>query len=238
MLERDYSTLSGQSAVSAASIDSGLRRFMIGVYNYMAGALAFTGLISFYIGQNPAFIERLATTGLMWVVLLAPLALVLFLSFRLHKMSVTTAQVVYWLYAALIGVGIAPIFMVYTQESIARTFFICALTFGGMSLYGYTTKRDLTGMGSFLIMGLWGIIIASLVNIFLHSTGLGLIISILGVLIFTGLTAYDTQRIKETYYSADNAETASKKAIMGALMLYMDFINLFLHLLRFVGDRR
>lgn len=234
----DRNTLPYGSQVAGTAIDSGLRRFMIGVYNYMAGALAFTGLISFFLSQNPEAIQQMANSGLMWVVLLAPLALVLFLSFRIQQMSLMTAQVVYWVYSALIAVGLSPIFLVYTGESIARTFFVCAATFGAMSLYGYSTKRDLSAAGSFLIMGLIGIIIASIVNLFLHSTGLGLVISILGVLIFTGLVAYDTQRIRQMYYEADSADIAGKKALMGALALYMDFINLFLHLLRFMGDRR
>lgn len=236
-MERDYTQMTrGQNA--AAGIDQGLRSFMIGVYNYMMGALALTGLVSYYVSTNEAIMNTLFTSGLMWVVLLAPIGLVLFLSFRIAHMSVSTAQTVFWIYAALIGLGISPIFLAYTQESIARAFFVSAGTFGAMSLYGYTTKRDLTAMGSFLIMGLIGIIIAAVVNIFLASSTLSLIISVLGVLIFVGLTAYDTQKIKESYYSSDSGDVMAKKTIFGALNLYMDFINLFLHLLRFIGDRR
>ncbi len=239
-MEQNYGQFgTGQASLAVASgVDAGLRRFMISVYNYMMGALALTGAISFYIGNNQALVEGLATSGFMWVVLLAPIGLVLWLSFRINTMSMGTVQAIYWIYAALIGAGLSPVFQVYTGESIARVFFITSATFGAMGLYGYTTKRDLTGMGSFLMMGLIGIIIASIVNIFLASSGLGFIISILGVLIFTGLTAYDTQKIKESYFEGDASDTAGKKAIMGALNLYMDFINLFIHLLRLMGDRR
>ena len=161
-----------------------------------------------------------------------------FLSFRIQKMSVAAAQATFWVYAALVGVSLASIFLVYSQQSITQVFFITAATFGAMSLYGYTTKRDLTGMGSFLFMGLIGIIIASVVNIFLASSALGFAISVIGVLIFTGLTAYDTQKIKEMYSVNDDGTVAGRKAIMGALSLYLDFINLFLMLLRLFGQSR
>jgi FtsH-binding integral membrane protein len=170
--------------------------------------------------------------------MLAPFALVLVLSFGIHKMSMPAAQAVFWAYAALMGLSLSFIFQAYTGESIARTFFITAGTFGAMSLYGYTTKKDLAGWGSFLFMGLIGLIIASVVNIFLGSTMLQFVISAAGVLIFTGLTAYDTQRIKESYWEHDDATTAGKKAIFGALQLYLDFINLFIMLLRFFGSSR
>jgi len=175
---------------------------------------------------------------LMWVLVFAPVALVFLLSFGIQRMSVPAAQATFWGYSALMGLSLASIFVVYTSESIARVFFISAATFAAMSLYGYTTKRDLTGFGSFLFMGLIGIVIASIVNIFLNSSGLGFAISILGVLIFVGLTAYDTQKIKEMYYVGDDGTVAGRKAIMGALALYLDFINLFLMLLRLFGDRR
>jgi FtsH-binding integral membrane protein len=226
------------TATDALAIDQGLRAYMLRVYNYMGSGLALTGIVALLVSSSEAMMQTLFGTGLMWVVLFAPLGLVLFLSFRIQKMSLAAVQTTFWVYAALMGAGLAPIFIVYTGASIARTFFICAATFAGMSLYGYTTKKDLSGIGSFLIMGLWGLIIASLVNMFLHSTMMDFVISAVGVLIFTGLTAYDTQKVKEMYYDADSGETAGKKAVMGALALYMDFLNLFLMLLRFFGDRR
>lgn len=224
---------------SQADIDQGLRSHMLRVYNYMAAALGLTGLVAYFIGTSASAMQTLmANSVLFWVAVLAPIGLVFFLSFRIAHMSFTTAQTVFWIYAALMGVSLASIFVVYTHESIARVFFITAGTFAAMSIYGYTTKRDLTNLGSFLMMGLIGIIIASIVNIFLKSSGLGFAISILGVLIFVGLTAYDTQKIKEIYLEGDDSSVAGKKAIMGALALYLDFINLFLMLLRLFGDRK
>jgi FtsH-binding integral membrane protein len=172
------------------------------------------------------------------VVLLAPLGLVFFLSWRIQQMSFAAAQTTFWVYAGLMGIGLTPILMLYTGASVAQVFFITAATFGAMSLWGYTTKRDLSGFGSFLFMGLIGLIIASLVNMFMQSSMMQWVISVVGVLIFTGLTAYDTQSIKETYYVGDDGSMAGKKAVMGALRLYLDFINLFLMLLRLMGDRR
>ncbi|CAA6606501.1 conserved hypothetical protein; putative inner membrane protein [Rhodospirillaceae bacterium LM-1] len=226
------------AGTQSAAIDQGLRSYMLRVYNYMGSGLALTGIVSALIASNEALMQTLFGTGLMWVVMLAPLALVFFLSFRVQKMSLQAVQITFWGYAALMGAALAPIFIVYTETSIARTFFICAATFGAMSLYGYTTKRDLSGFGSFLFMGLIGVILASVVNIFLKSTMMELVISAVGVLVFTGLTAYDTQKIKEMYFEADSLEAAGKKAVMGALSLYMDFLNLFLMLLRFFGERR
>jgi len=176
--------------------------------------------------------------GLRWVVMLAPLGFVLFLSFGLHRMSFSTAQTVFWMFAAVMGISMATIFLEFTGASVARVFFITAGTFAGMSLYGYTTKKDLSGFGSFLFMGLIGIIIASVVNMFIASSALHFAISVIGVLVFVGLTAYDTQRIKLMYAEADDAETMGKKAIMGALRLYLDFINLFIMLLHLFGSRR
>src|SRR6185295_6906949 len=173
-----------------------------------------------------------------WVALFAPLGLVLLLGFRLRQMSFSAVQTTFWVYAALMGIGLTPILLLYTGASVAQVFFVTSATFGAMSLWGYTTKRDLTGFGSFLFMGLIGIIIASLVNLFLQSGMMSWVISVLGVVIFTGLTAYDTQKIKEMYYVGDDGTIAGKKAIMGALSLYLDFINLFLMLLRLFGDRR
>jgi FtsH-binding integral membrane protein len=230
----------GYAQTQSAEIDAGLRAHMQKVYGYMAGGLGLTGGISYAVFRSaefaPAFYEAIIRNNL--VLMLVALGVAFFFSFRIHAIQASTAKALFWVYAALLGLGLAPIFMVYTGESLARTFFITAGTFGAMSLWGYTTKRDLTGMGNFLIMGLFGIILASLVNIFLGSTGLNFAISILGVLIFTGLTAYDTQKIKEMYWDADGAEVATKKAVLGAFTLYLDFINLFLMLLRFLGDRR
>ncbi len=227
-----------------AAIDQGLRAYMLKVYNYMAAGLALTGVAAvgtynLAIGADglTPFGNALFNSPLKWVLVLAPFALVMFLSFRLHKMSVATAQGVFWLYAALMGVSFASLGMVYTHSSIAQVFLITAVTFGALSLYGYTTKRDLTGMGSFMFMGLIGIIIASIVNIFLASSALSFALSILGVLIFTGLTAYDSQKIKEMYFEGDGAQVLGQKAISGALTLYLDFINLFLSLLRLFGNR-
>ena len=175
---------------------------------------------------------------MMWVVMLAPLALVFFLSFRIQNLQAGTARLLFFVYAGLVGLSLATIFMVYTHTSVTRVFFISAASFGALSLYGYTTQRSLSAMGSFLIMGLFGLIIASLVNIFLQSSGMSFVISAVGVLIFAGLTAYDTQNIKEMYDGSDDANTGGRKAVMGALTLYLDFINLFMMLLRLLGDRR
>ena len=232
-----------------SAIDAGLRAHMIRVYNYMAIGLVLTGLAAFgtfslsftEVGGQLAltqFGQALFGSPLMWVLVLAPLGLVFFLSFRISKMSVGAAQATFWGYAALLGVSLGSLFAVYTMTSITQVFIISAGTFGAMSLWGYTTKRDLTGMGSFLMMGLIGIIIASIVGIFWHSTALQFAISVVGVLVFTGLTAYDTQKIKEMYYVGDDGTVAGRKAIMGALSLYLDFINLFLMLLRLFGQSR
>lgn len=229
---------------TGAVVDQGLRAYMLKVYNYMAAGLALTGLsaVGTYSlavnaggGLTPLG-QALFGSPLMWVVVLAPVGLVLFLSFRLHTMSVATAQTVFWIYATLVGVSFASLGMVYTHGSIARVFMITAVTFGALSLYGYTTKRDLTGMGSFLFMGLIGLIVASVVNIFLASSALQFALSIIGVLVFTGFTAYDSQKIKEMYYEGDGETVTGQKAIRGALTLYLDFINLFLSLLRIFGS--
>jgi FtsH-binding integral membrane protein len=176
-------------------------------------------------------------TPLQWVVMLAPIGIVFFLAARVHSMQASTAQAVFWVYAALMGLSLSYIFVAYTGTSVARVFFVTAGAFAGLSLYGYTTKKDLSGMGTFLFMGVIGILIASVVNIFLQSTGLQFAISVIGVLVFAGLTAYDTQRIKSIYYESDGTEVAEKKAIMGALQLYLDFINMFVFLLHLFGNR-
>jgi len=242
---RNYQTrMSPAGAQAGAVIDEGLRTYMLKVYNLMALGLAITGIaayaafqFAFADGQLTAFGQAIYVSPLKWVVMLAPLALVFYMSFRINSMSVSAAQTTFWVYAGLMGLSLSSIFLVYTGQSITQTFFVTAAAFGGLSLYGYTTKRSLSGMGSFLIMGLFGLIIASIVNIFLASSALTFAISAIGVLIFAGLTAYDTQKIKEMYFEADSAEAAGRKAIMGALTLYLDFINLFLFMLRFLGNR-
>jgi len=219
-------------------IDVGLRQYMLSVYNYMAGGLAVTGIIAFLIASSPSMQMTIWGSPLRYVAIFAPLAVVLFFSFRIQKMSFGAAQLTYWIYAALMGLSLSFIFLAYTGTSIARVFFITAGTFAATSLYGYTTRRDLTGVGSFLFMGLIGIILAGLVNIFIQSTALQFAISVIGVVVFVGLTAYDTQKIKEWYAAADDGATRGKKAIFGALSLYLDFINLFLMLLRLFGTSR
>lgn len=228
--------LSGSQSYDA-SIDAGLRKYMIGVYNYMAAGVAITGLVAYFVSTQPQMMQAMFGTGLSWLVMLAPLAFVMVLSFGIHKMQASTAQMVFWAFAAVMGLSLSFIFITYTDTSIARVFFISAGSFAALSLYGYTTKRDLTGFGSFLFMGLIGILIASVVNIFLASSALEFVISVIGVLVFAGLTAYDTQRIKSLYYEGDSAEVMSKKSLMGALTLYLDFINLFMMLLRLFGNR-
>ena len=231
----------------AATYDAGLRSYMLRIYNYMASALALTGIVALLAANSPAVLGALynvqngvavGMSGLGWLVAFAPLGLVLWLGMGLNRMSTTTAQGIFWAYAGLMGLSLSSIFLLYTGESIARTFFVTAGTFGAMSLYGYTTKKDLTGFGSFLIMGLLGLIVASIVNMFLHSSGLGFATSVIGVLIFVGLVAYDTQKLRNLYYQVGGGDSLAKASIMGALNLYMDFINIFIYLLRFMGDRR
>jgi FtsH-binding integral membrane protein len=223
---------------SRAEIDAGLRQFMLSVYNYMGSGLALTGIVAYGAAASGLYASLVKAPLLFWVIVLAPLVLVFFLSFRIEKISLGAAQAAFWAYAALIGLSLSGIFLVYTGASIARTFFVTAATFLTMSLYGHTTRTDLARFGSFLLMGLLGIIIAGLVNLFLESSGLQLAISAIGVIVFVGLTAYDTQRIKEIYLQSDTTVVAGKKAIMGALALYLDFINLFIILLQLSGDRR
>ena len=239
-----------QTGLSAATVgvpraarDAGLRSYMLSVYNYMASGVLLTGIVALLFA-NSSLINLLFNTAtgqaspLFWVVLFAPLGLVMWLSWGINRMSASTAQALFFVYAGILGVQFSTLFLVYTGTSIAQTFFAVAAAFMGLSLWGYTTKKDLSGWGSFLIMGVFGIIIASLVNIFLASSALGFAISIIGVLVFTGLTAYDTQKIKEMYTVNDDGTIAGRKAIMGALSLYLDFVNLFLMLLRIFGDRR
>ncbi|MEK0085479.1 Bax inhibitor-1/YccA family protein [Benzoatithermus flavus] len=230
-----------QARVAVGAIDEGLRSFMLGVYNYMGLGLAITGLVAFVVASTPAIYMPIFTTPLKWVAMLAPLGFVMFLGARIHALSVSAAQITFWLFAAVMGVSLASVFLVFTGESIARVFFITAATYGAVSLYGYTTKRDLSGFGSFLFMGLIGIIIASLVNIFLMSSALQFAVSVIGVIVFTGLTAWDTQRLKEEYlgsFQYAGGDLAAKGAIMGALSLYLNFINLFMMLLQLFGTQR
>lgn len=225
------------SGGAGVAIDVGLRQYMLRVYNFMAGGLAVTGAVA-YLAVTTGLYQATAGTPLIWLVLLAPLGAVLFLSFRIENMSAGAAQATFWGYAGVMGLSLAGIFLVFTGASIARVFFISAATFGAMSLYGYTTRRDLSQFGSFLLMGLIGVVLASLVNIFISSSALQFVISVVGVLLFTGLTAWDTQRIKEIYLASDSGEVLAKKALMGALALYLDFINLFVMLLQLAGQRR
>jgi FtsH-binding integral membrane protein len=247
--DRNFATVRPGYRADQVAIDAGLRAYMIRVYNYMTAGVALTGLVAWFTFQAAvtqtgaglqltSFGHAIFQSPLMWVFVLAPLGLVFALSYGINRLSAGTALMLFFVYAGLLGLSLASIFLVYTGASITRVFFISAATFGAMSLYGYTTQRDLTGMGSFMMMGLIGIIIASLVNMFLHSTGLDWAISVIGVLVFVGLTAYDTQRIKEMYDVNDDGTIAGRKAVMGALSLYLDFINLFLMLLRMFGDRR
>jgi FtsH-binding integral membrane protein len=226
-----------RGALPQVDVDVGLRQYMLKIYNYMASGLALTGIVA-YTAAASGFYASIAHTPLFWVILLAPLGIVFWLSMGISRMNAGTAQALFWVYSALMGLSLAGIFLVYTGASIARVFFITGGTFAAMSLYGYTTKRDLTQFGSFLIMGLIGIIIASLVNMFIASSALQFAISVIGVLVFVGLTAWDTQRIKEMYVASDDGQTAGKKAVMGALQLYLDFINLFVMLLQLFGQRR
>ena len=229
-----------QAGVAVGATDEGLRSFMLSVYNYMGLGLAITGLVALAVASSPAIYMPIFTTPLKWVVILAPLGFVMFLSARIHAMSVSAAQLTFWLFAGVMGISMASIFLVFTGESIARVFFVTAATFGAASLYGYTAKRDLTSMGSFLFMGLIGIVIASLVNLFIGSTALQFAISVIGVLVFTGLTAWDSQRLKSEYLGSYQfgGELAAKGAIMGALSLYLNFINLFMMLLQLMGNQR
>lgn len=246
----------GYAAGSAVSYDAGLRAYMLSVYNYMAGGVALTGLVAYALNQMATttdksqavaqmgkhlltpFGQALYGSPLMWVLVFAPLAFVFFLSFRVYKMSVGAAQISFWLFAAVMGASLSTILLRYTGQSVAQVFFITAAAFASLSLWGYTTKKDISGWGSFLIMGVVGLILAGLVNIFLQSSALQFAVSALGLLIFSGLTAYDTQQIKDQYYAvAHDSSIMAKSAIMGALNLYLDFINMFQSLLSLIGNR-
>lgn len=235
------------SSASKTNIDEGLRAFMIKVYNFMAGGLCVTALAAWLVINTSlinmffnadAATQNISLSGFGWLMFLSPLIMVFVFNWVIMRGTPAQVQGVFWAFCALMGASLTPILLLYTASSMVRVFLITAGTFGAMSLYGYTTKRDLTGLGSFMIMGLWGIIIASIVNIFLKSSGLYFALSYISVAVFVGLTAYDTQAIRNLYMSADGEDTLTRKAVAGALSLYMDFINLFLNLLRIMGDRR
>lgn len=224
-------------------VDEGLRNFMLRIYNYMAGGLVLTALCAWFVSQNVTILKLFFTphgySALGWLVLFAPLIMVFAFNWVLNRGTLKQVQAFFWGYSAVMGVSLAPLFLVYTGASIARVFLITSATFGALSIYGYTTKKDMTAWGSFLIIGVIGLIIASVVNIFLKSTGLDYALSYLTVFIFAGLTAYDTQKMRSLYFlGAHNEEAASRGAIAGALSLYLDFINMFIALLRLLGDRR
>ncbi len=259
-LDRNYASPFGKAGtrVDAAAVDAGLRAYMLRIYNYMSIGLAITGLAALGVFMaavtgDPAgasarignsyltpFGYAMFVSPLKWVFMLAPLVMVFAISFGINRMKPATAQMLFWVFSALMGLSLSSIFLVYTHTSIVRVFFITAASFGALSLYGYTTKRDMTGMGSFLMMGLFGIIIASLVNLFIASSMLQFVVSVVGVLIFAGLTAWDTQRLKNEYIygiASQGGEMAERAAINGALSLYLNFINLFTLLLQLLGQR-
>lgn len=245
---RDKNFMSASVGGVESTYDEGLRSFMLGVYNYMASALALTGVFAYLAANYPPVMNalyaqtangHLTHTALGTLVMFAPIAFILILNFGINKLSTIAAQGVFWGFAAVMGLSVSSIFFAYTGESIMRVFFITAIMFGSVSMWGYATKRDLTGMGHFMMMGLFGIIIASIANIWVGSSALQFGVSILGVVIFTGLTAYDTQKMKSIYYQVSgSADLAGKYAIMGAVNLYLDFLNLFMFLLSFFGDRK
>lgn len=233
------------NTAAAAQVDEGLRQYMIKVYNFMAAGLCITSLAAYLVANTSLFKlfytvsgNAVSLSGFGWLMFIAPLIMVFAFGWVIARGTAVQVQGMFWGFSAVMGMSLAPILMLYTGESITRIFLISAAMFGGMSIYGYTTKKDLTSMGSFMRMGLWGIIIAAIVNIFMQSPGMSYAISFLAVIIFTGLTAYDNQRIREMYYEGDNSETMAKKAVSGALALYMDFINIFIALLNMFGDRR
>jgi FtsH-binding integral membrane protein len=260
-LDRNYASPFGRAAgrADAATVDAGLRSYMLKIYNYMSVGLAITGLAALGVYMGAVTPDQTAAAGrignqyltsfgvamfvspLKWVFILAPLVMVFAISFGINRLKPATAQLLFWVFSALMGISLSSIFLVYTHTSIVRVFFITAATFGAVSLYGYTTKTDLSRFGAFLFMGLIGIIIASLVNIFLASSALQFAVSVIGVLVFTGLTAWDTQRLKNEYlggYQHAGGDIAAKGAIMGALSLYLNFINLFMMLLQLFGSQR
>ncbi len=227
----------GGTAAGNVAYDAGLRRHMLSIYNYMASGVLLTGIVALLFATSGMAAAIMTGGALRWLIILSPLAIVFAMSFGANRMSTATLQLLFWAFATLMGLSLSTVFLVYTGQSIATTFFATAAAFAGLSLFGYTTKKDLTGFGSFLIMGVVGILVAMVVNIFLQSTILQLAVSALGVLIFAGLTAYDTQRLKMQYYQLAGTEFAGKAVILGALSLYLDFINMFQFLLAFLGNR-
>ena len=223
--------------VGEAAFDAGLRSYMLSVYNYMASGVLLTGIVALLFA-NSGLAAQVLVTPLRWLIILAPLAFVMVLSFGINRLSTTAAQGLFWAFAVAMGLSMSSIFLVYTGTSIAQTFFATAAAFAGLSLFGYTTKKDLSGFGTFLIMGVVGLLVAMLINIFLQSTVMQLAISAIGVLLFAGLTAYDTQKIKSMYFYVQGTDFAGKSVVMAALTLYLDFINMFTFLLQFMGDRR
>ena len=238
-----FSAQPGTATRSGVAVDQGLRSYMLGVYNYMVAGVALTGLVAYALNNwalsNPAVADAIYRSPLRFVIMLAPIGIVLYLGVRSHRMSAAWTQGVFWLYAAAVGASISFILSKYTAVSIGQTFFVTAGAFAGLSIFGYLTKRDLSGWGSFLVMGLIGVIIAGLLNLFLHSGALQFAITCISLLIFAGFTAYDTQAIKDEYYTVSGygAEAMAKSSIWGALMLYQDFVGIFLNLLSFMGDR-
>src|SRR3954453_15185924 len=232
-----YAWQTTPARTSGALFDEGLRQHMLRVYNYMGLGLVVTGVVAFVVASTPALYVPIFSSPLKWVVMLAPLAFVLFFSFKMQTMSAASAQAMFWAFCAVMGLSLASVFLVFTSTSIARTFFIAATMFGATSLYGYTTRRDLTQFSSFLIMGLIGVVISSLVNLFLGSTALQFAISVIGIAVFIGLTAWDTQTIKEQYAENFDAESRQKLAVFGAFSLYLNFVNIFQLLLNFTGER-
>ncbi|MEQ6333046.1 Bax inhibitor-1/YccA family protein [Sphingobium sp. MK2] len=229
----------GATADRSAAFDAGLRAYMLSVYNYMASGVLLTGIVAMLFASSGMAAQVLGGPGILkYVIMFAPLAFVMVLSFGINKLSTAAAQGLFWAYAAVMGLSLSSIFLVYTGTSIAQTFFATAAAFAGLSLFGYTTKKDLSGFGTFLIMGVVGLIVAMLINLFLRSSVMDLVISGVGVLLFAGLTAYDTQKIKSIYAHVAGTDMMGKTVIMGALNLYLDFINMFLFLLRFMGGSR
>lgn len=223
---------------AVAAVDVGLRKYMLRVFTHMSFGLAVTALAAYFVSTSQAMMQTIFASGLVWGLIVTEFAVVIYLSARIDKMSTQTAQFCFYSYSLLSGISLAPIFLVYTGESITTTFFVTSATFLSMVIYGYTTDKDLTGMGSFFTMGLFGLIIASIVNIFMKSSALSFVTSVVGVVVFTGLTAWDAQLIKSLYFEGESEDTSEKKSIIGALRLYLDFVNMFLYLLRFLGNRR
>ena len=232
-------TSATRAGVADAAFDAGLRSYMLSIYNYMASAVLLTGVVALLFAQSGLAFQILAGPGLLkYVIMLAPLAFVMVLNFGLNRLSTFATQALFWAFAATMGLSLSSVFLVYTGASVAQTFFASAAAFAGLSLFGYTTKKDLSAFGTFLIMGVFGLIIAMLINLFLRSSMMDLVISAIGVLLFAGLTAYDTQKLKSLYFQVAGSDFVGKTVVMGALNLYLDFINMFMFLLRFMGDRR